>query len=227
MPGSEMTHEESEIVRPLCLQLTPTPTSPHLSGRVRHNSTHATPNHPPVYPQRGLTPAADLVAEGWVLLDVRPPGEVGKVGIQGAVNVPLFVEDPSNSVSSLIKKAATIGTGGWWLGGTHMIPYTNFLAEVGSVCEQGCCGARVLCGVPCCVVVDAATPTPTQTHTTTATSTTATTTTNTQLTHTGAGRHPQGQGRDHRLPKGAALPGGRRAAVARGLRARGLGQRRL
>lgn len=69
--------------------------------------------------------------QGWVLLDVRPPGEVGKVGVTGAVNVPLYVEDPSNGLGSLMKKAATVSTGGWWLGGTHMIPNNNFLAEVG------------------------------------------------------------------------------------------------
>ncbi|KAF8066281.1 STR11 [Scenedesmus sp. PABB004] len=74
--------------------------------------------------------AGELMKEGWVLLDVRPPGEVAKVGITGAVNVPLYVEDPSNSVGSLLKKSATIGTGGWWLGGTHMIPNNDFMAQV-------------------------------------------------------------------------------------------------
>eukprot|EP00878_Enallax_costatus_P009789 GHUV01010222.1.p1 GENE.GHUV01010222.1~~GHUV01010222.1.p1 ORF type:complete len:181 (+),score=49.42 GHUV01010222.1:69-545(+) len=74
--------------------------------------------------------AGEMMAEGWVLLDVRPPGEVDKVGVKGAVSVPLYVEDPSNGLSSLIKKMATISTGGWWLGGTHMIPNNNFLAEV-------------------------------------------------------------------------------------------------
>lgn len=74
--------------------------------------------------------AGEMMAEGWVLLDVRPPSEVEKVGVKGAVSVPLYLEDPSNSVGSLIKKAATVSTGGWWLGGTHMIPNQNFLAEV-------------------------------------------------------------------------------------------------
>lgn len=75
--------------------------------------------------------AAKMVEQGgWVLLDVRPPTETRKVGITGAVDVPLFCEDPSNSIGSLMKKAATIGTGGWWLGGSHMIPNTEFLAQV-------------------------------------------------------------------------------------------------
>lgn len=48
----------------------------------------------------------------------------------GAIAVPLYLEDPSNGPASLLKKAATIGTGGWWLGGTHMIPNESFLAQV-------------------------------------------------------------------------------------------------
>jgi rhodanese-related sulfurtransferase len=71
-----------------------------------------------------------MMQQGWALLDIRPPTETQKVGIVGAVTVPLYVEDPSNSFSSLLKKSATIGTGGWWLGGTHMIPNNDFLAQV-------------------------------------------------------------------------------------------------
>jgi len=73
--------------------------------------------------------AAELVSQGWVILDVRPPGEVDKVGLVDAVNVPLFVEDPSNSFSSFMKKTAAVSTGGWWLGGTHMIPNPDFLTK--------------------------------------------------------------------------------------------------
>uniref|UniRef100_A0A383VI29 Rhodanese domain-containing protein n=1 Tax=Tetradesmus obliquus TaxID=3088 RepID=A0A383VI29_TETOB len=74
--------------------------------------------------------AGEMMQQGWKLLDIRPPGETAKVGIVGAVAVPLYVEDPSNSIGSLLKKSATIGTGGWWLGGTHMIPNNDFLAQV-------------------------------------------------------------------------------------------------
>eukprot|EP00879_Flechtneria_rotunda_P000980 GHRR01001114.1.p1 GENE.GHRR01001114.1~~GHRR01001114.1.p1 ORF type:complete len:330 (+),score=116.40 GHRR01001114.1:142-990(+) len=76
--------------------------------------------------------AGEMMQQGWVLLDVRPPGEVNKVAVTAAVDVPLYVEDPSNSPASLLKKAATIGTGGWWVGGTHMIPNNSFLAQVQS-----------------------------------------------------------------------------------------------
>ncbi|GLC43149.1 hypothetical protein PLESTB_000857900 [Pleodorina starrii] len=70
------------------------------------------------------------LADGWVLLDVRPPSEASKARIQGAVEVPLFLEDESVSLSSLIKRASAFGMGGWWLGGTHMVPNPNFMQEV-------------------------------------------------------------------------------------------------
>lgn len=44
--------------------------------------------------------------------------------------VPIFLEDESVSLSSLIKRLSAFGMGGWWLGGTHMQPNQNFLAEV-------------------------------------------------------------------------------------------------
>jgi rhodanese-related sulfurtransferase len=74
--------------------------------------------------------AVELMSQGWVLLDVRPPGETEKVSLLDAVNVPLFVEDPETSFGSLMKKAAAVSTGGWWLGGTHMVPNDQFLAKV-------------------------------------------------------------------------------------------------
>lgn len=66
----------------------------------------------------------------WVLLDVRPPNEVSKVAIDGAVAVPLYLPETRNDPASLLKRASTWGTGGWWLGGTHMVPNTAFLDEV-------------------------------------------------------------------------------------------------
>lgn len=69
---------------------------------------------------------------GWVLLDCRPASEHAKVGITGAVEVPLFLEDTSANISSLVKKATAMGMGGWWLGGTHMVPNDQFLQQVTS-----------------------------------------------------------------------------------------------
>ncbi|GAX84674.1 hypothetical protein CEUSTIGMA_g12095.t1 [Chlamydomonas eustigma] len=74
--------------------------------------------------------AADLQKQGWVLLDVRPSTEASKVPVIGAVHVPLFVEDPDNSLGGLLKKWAFLGTGGFWLGGSHMMPNTQFMQQV-------------------------------------------------------------------------------------------------
>ncbi|KXZ53056.1 hypothetical protein GPECTOR_8g50 [Gonium pectorale] len=83
---------------------------------------------------------ADLrqyLSDGWVVLDVRPPSEASKARIQGAVEVPIFVEDTEVSLSSLIKRLSAFGMGGWWLGGTHMVPNQNFLAEVQAKVPKG------------------------------------------------------------------------------------------
>uniref|UniRef100_A0A7S3RAI1 Rhodanese domain-containing protein n=1 Tax=Dunaliella tertiolecta TaxID=3047 RepID=A0A7S3RAI1_DUNTE len=71
-----------------------------------------------------------MQADGWTVLDVRPPYETSKAPISNAIHVPLFIEDPDNSLATYIKKATDFGMGGWWLGGTHNIPNANFSAEV-------------------------------------------------------------------------------------------------
>ncbi len=40
--------------------------------------------------------AADLMKEGWTLLDVRPPQEIEKVGVKGAVEVRAVPRLPRN-----------------------------------------------------------------------------------------------------------------------------------
>ncbi|KAG2429194.1 hypothetical protein HYH02_014127 [Chlamydomonas schloesseri] len=70
------------------------------------------------------------LADGWTLLDVRPPSEASKARITGAVEVPMFLEDEEVSLSSFIKRASAFGMGGWWLGGGHMVPNPNFMGEV-------------------------------------------------------------------------------------------------
>jgi hypothetical protein len=48
------------------------------------------------------------------------------------LQAPLFMEDPSNSLSSLLKKATDFAMGGWWLGGTHNVPNPLFADTVGA-----------------------------------------------------------------------------------------------
>ncbi|KAI8471986.1 MAG: Rhodanese-like domain-containing protein [Monoraphidium minutum] len=74
--------------------------------------------------------AAALMQQGWVLLDVRPPNEVAKVSIDGAVAVPLFLPEERSDLASMLKRFSTWATGGWWLGGTHMVANTAFMDEV-------------------------------------------------------------------------------------------------
>lgn len=51
--------------------------------------------------------------------------------MEGAVRIPLFVKDDELSVGTFLKKAMAFGAmGGWWEGGTHMIPNNKFLSEV-------------------------------------------------------------------------------------------------
>lgn len=38
--------------------------------------------------------------------------------------------DTSMELGSLLKQLSAFGMGGWWLGGTHMVPNPNFIAEV-------------------------------------------------------------------------------------------------
>lgn len=71
-----------------------------------------------------------LVNDGWIVLDVRPAEELNKAPLQNSLEIPLFIADESSSISTLIKKSTAFGMGGWWLGGTHMIPNPEFLAAV-------------------------------------------------------------------------------------------------
>jgi rhodanese-related sulfurtransferase len=88
----------------------------------------------------------NLVKDGYTVLDVRPHTEREKAPLVNAVEIPLFVPDPAMSVSSLIKKSTAFGMGGWWLGGTHMIPNENFAAEVqASIPDKEAAKVLVVC----------------------------------------------------------------------------------
>ncbi|GMH36075.1 hypothetical protein BSKO_03943 [Bryopsis sp. KO-2023] len=87
--------------------------------------------------------AGDLLKEGWVVLDVRPSNEIKKGSIEGATEVPLFIPDKGLDPSSLLKQMSAFGMGGWWLGGMHMEPNPNFLAEVQSAVPKD---AKVVIG---------------------------------------------------------------------------------
>lgn len=72
----------------------------------------------------------EYMDDGWTVLDVRPPNENRKAHVKDAIEVPLFYPDTSLDPSSLLKQMSAFGMGGWWLGGTHMVPNDSFLADV-------------------------------------------------------------------------------------------------
>lgn len=74
--------------------------------------------------------AREAMKHGWTLLDVRPLTEVKRGQIIGAVEVPIYVPDSSLGLPSLLKRFSSFLMGGWWLGGTHMVPNKDFVRQV-------------------------------------------------------------------------------------------------
>lgn len=91
----------------------------------------------------------EYMEDGWTVLDVRPPTETRKVHIKESVEVPLFTPDTRMDPSSLLKQMSAFGMGGWWLGGTHMIPNARFIADVqAKVCYPANCHCKQAHPVP-------------------------------------------------------------------------------
>ncbi|KAK9905450.1 hypothetical protein WJX75_000141 [Coccomyxa subellipsoidea] len=121
---------QRRILSPLCAATSPSPGGDYTTelanaekrwedqirdGRVKSISASA---------------AGELKQEGWVFLDVRPPTEVAKAGVEGSIEIPIYIPETEWSVVNLLKQASNFGLGGWWLGGSHMIPNQQFLREV-------------------------------------------------------------------------------------------------
>lgn len=98
-------------------------------------------------PMKTILPkqAAELMQEGWIMLDVRPPGECAKASVQGTVNVPIYIEDPSLGPGGLINKAITGIAGGLWMGAVPMIGNKQFLPEVLNKVDKDSPGVIVAC----------------------------------------------------------------------------------
>jgi rhodanese-related sulfurtransferase len=79
------------------------------------------------------------------MLDTRPPNEISKAQLLNATEVPLFTIDDEVSISNLIKQAAALGMGGWWLGGFHMKLNPNFLNTVLEKIPKDSKGVVVVC----------------------------------------------------------------------------------
>jgi hypothetical protein len=52
--------------------------------------------------------------------------------VDGAVEVPIYIPETQWTPLNVLKQLSNFGLGGWWLGGSHMIPNERFLAEVQS-----------------------------------------------------------------------------------------------
>ena len=50
--------------------------------------------------------------------------------MEGSIEIPIYIPETEWSVVNLLKQASNFGLGGWWLGGSHMIPNPQFLREV-------------------------------------------------------------------------------------------------
>jgi hypothetical protein len=53
-----------------------------------------------------------------------------QAGVEGSIEIPIYIPETEWSVVNLLKQASNFGLGGWWLGGSHMIPNQQFLREV-------------------------------------------------------------------------------------------------
>ena len=84
-----------------------------------------------IHPKQSTKWVASQFQNGeWTVLDVRPPEEVEKGEIEGAVTEPLFIVDPDRSVSGLLKQASAFGFGGLWSGTKHMTVNESFMRDV-------------------------------------------------------------------------------------------------
>ena len=53
-----------------------------------------------------------------------------QAAVEGAIEVPIYIPETRWGMVNTLKQASNFGLGGWWLGGSHMIPNERFLGEV-------------------------------------------------------------------------------------------------
>eukprot|EP00798_Chlamydomonas_sp_ICE-L_P018205 gene18205-24649_t len=93
--------------------------------------------------QRPLrSPSSTLSRGGLFWMSAPHPAEAALVSIIDSVQVslvsivdpgqvPMYIKDPdAMTPAGLIKQWLNLGMGGWWLGGWHLVPNTNFMGEV-------------------------------------------------------------------------------------------------
>ncbi|KAL2653297.1 hypothetical protein R1flu_021425 [Riccia fluitans] len=74
---------------------------------------------------------------GYKILDVRPLWEREKAYVAGSYHIPLFVEDLSTGLLTMVKKAVQMGQGGWWIGLKLTVKNDNFFEQVKTTVPKG------------------------------------------------------------------------------------------
>ena len=59
-----------------------------------------------------------------------------QAAVDGAVKVPIYIPETRWSPMNVLKQLSNFGLGGWWLGGSHMIPNQTFMQDVRSQVPQ-------------------------------------------------------------------------------------------
>lgn len=73
---------------------------------------------------------AQLVNEGWTLLDVRAPEQIARAQVKGAVEVPLYVLKNDFGPLGIYQELSAFSMGGWWNGGRPMKENWDFVKQV-------------------------------------------------------------------------------------------------
>ena len=53
-----------------------------------------------------------------------------QAAVDGAIEVPIYIPETQWSPLNVLKQLSNFGLGGWWLGGSHMIPNQTFMQDV-------------------------------------------------------------------------------------------------
>jgi len=53
-----------------------------------------------------------------------------QAAVDGAIEVPIYIPETRWSPINVLKQLSNFGLGGWWLGGSHMIPNQTFMQDV-------------------------------------------------------------------------------------------------
>jgi rhodanese-related sulfurtransferase len=92
-----------------------------------------------------VSDVAQMVQDGWVLIDVRQPEQVARGEVQGAEEVPLYVLKNDFSPLGLYQEAAAFGLGGWWMGGRPMKENPDFVPQALQKINKNAPGVILFC----------------------------------------------------------------------------------